>query len=227
MGRASPRPWPPLWTSPSGPARRARNRARPRHQPPPSTAHALRDARCPRRRFMPWSPRSDEYCGRAAPTSTPCVTPGTRTTKPVPGTVTTPGSTAASPSTSSPALWSTTSLQGWTLEEVHAFGEGSLPRRLWRGTQTAPGGPAGTARENPRRPSAGYQSAKSASVQTIQRSCTHIAAVPRGLPARAIRTVNGGITRPTPDLLPLLPPPTADTAHSHQSSVTKTSARAS
>ncbi|CCK24516.1 hypothetical protein BN159_0137 [Streptomyces davaonensis JCM 4913] len=26
----------------------------------------------------------------------------------------------------------------WTLEEVHAFEEGSLPRRLWRITQTLP-----------------------------------------------------------------------------------------
>ncbi|MFV5994490.1 class I SAM-dependent methyltransferase [Streptomyces sp. NPDC056231] len=27
---------------------------------------------------------------------------------------------------------------GWTLDEVHAFEEGDLPRRLWRVTQTAP-----------------------------------------------------------------------------------------
>ncbi|MFE9630639.1 class I SAM-dependent methyltransferase [Streptomyces sp. NPDC006463] len=28
--------------------------------------------------------------------------------------------------------------EGWTLDEVHAFEEGDLPRRLWRVTQTAP-----------------------------------------------------------------------------------------
>jgi ubiquinone/menaquinone biosynthesis C-methylase UbiE len=28
--------------------------------------------------------------------------------------------------------------EGWTLEEVHAFEEGDLPRRLWRVTQTVP-----------------------------------------------------------------------------------------
>jgi hypothetical protein len=27
---------------------------------------------------------------------------------------------------------------GWTLQEVHPFDEGDLPRRLWRVTQTAP-----------------------------------------------------------------------------------------
>lgn len=29
--------------------------------------------------------------------------------------------------------------EGWSLEEVHAFEEGGLPRRLWRITQTVPG----------------------------------------------------------------------------------------
>jgi SAM-dependent methyltransferase len=29
---------------------------------------------------------------------------------------------------------------GWTLDEVHAFEEGDLPRRLWRVTQTLPRG---------------------------------------------------------------------------------------
>jgi hypothetical protein len=28
--------------------------------------------------------------------------------------------------------------EGWTLNEVHAFEEGELPRRLWRVTQTLP-----------------------------------------------------------------------------------------
>jgi hypothetical protein len=51
-----------------------------------------------------------------------------------------------------------------------------------------------------RRPSAGNQSVKSSSMNSSSsRSRTHIAAVPRGLLARAIRTVNGGTTRPEPD----------------------------
>ncbi|WP_438296337.1 hypothetical protein [Streptomyces sp. HUAS TT7] len=59
---------------------------------------------------------------------------------------------------------------------------------------------ANRADESPLRPSAGNQSAKSSSVNSSSsRSRTHIAAVPRGLLARAIRTVNGGITRPVPD----------------------------
>lgn len=29
--------------------------------------------------------------------------------------------------------------EGWSLQEVHAFEEGALPRRLWRVTQTVPG----------------------------------------------------------------------------------------
>ncbi|KOU18337.1 hypothetical protein ADK49_12885 [Streptomyces sp. WM6349] len=37
-----------------------------------------------------------------------------------------------------PATWSTPSPRGWNLEEVHAFEEGDLPRRLWRVTQTLP-----------------------------------------------------------------------------------------
>jgi hypothetical protein len=28
--------------------------------------------------------------------------------------------------------------EGWRLDEVHAFEEGELPRRLWRVTQTLP-----------------------------------------------------------------------------------------
>ncbi|GHB08430.1 class I SAM-dependent methyltransferase [Streptomyces chryseus] len=32
--------------------------------------------------------------------------------------------------------------EGWELREVHAFEEGDLPRRLWRITQTLPGGAA-------------------------------------------------------------------------------------
>ncbi|MFF3317089.1 class I SAM-dependent methyltransferase [Streptomyces sp. NPDC003035] len=33
--------------------------------------------------------------------------------------------------------------EGWTLDEVHAFEEGELPRRLWRITQTREDGPLG------------------------------------------------------------------------------------
>ncbi|MFF4734236.1 hypothetical protein ACFY3M_55805, partial [Streptomyces mirabilis] len=44
-------------------------------------------------------------------------------------------------------------------------------------------------------------------------SRTHIAAVPRGLLALAIRTVNGGITRPeTEPIATAATPPTAETA---------------
>jgi SAM-dependent methyltransferase len=32
--------------------------------------------------------------------------------------------------------------EGWSLDEVHAFEEGDLPRRLWRVTQTRPGTPS-------------------------------------------------------------------------------------
>ncbi|MEV8038864.1 hypothetical protein, partial [Streptomyces sp. NPDC086182] len=55
---------------------------------------------------------------------------------------------------------------------------------------------------------------KSASVnKPSSRSRTHIAAVPRGLPARAIRTVNDGITRPeTEPIATAVTPPTAETA---------------
>ncbi|MFF8606931.1 methyltransferase domain-containing protein [Streptomyces sp. NPDC015346] len=34
--------------------------------------------------------------------------------------------------------------EGWRLDEVHAFEEGALPRRLWRVTQTSPGGLGGS-----------------------------------------------------------------------------------
>jgi hypothetical protein len=81
---------------------------------------------------------------------------------------------------------------------------------------------ASRAGDSPRRPLLGYQSAKSSSVKSSSsRSRTHIAGVPRGLLARATRTVNAGIARPelapiaiAVPLRPLKPP------RSHQQSTT-------
>ncbi|WP_280882782.1 hypothetical protein [Streptomyces pseudovenezuelae] len=73
---------------------------------------------------------------------------------------------------------------------------------------------ASRASDRPRRPSAGYQSTKSSSVNTSSsRSRIHIAVVPRGLLALAIRTVNGGIPRPVPEPIAIaVTPPTARSA---------------